>query len=58
LTEKKGVFWGCFAEKRGSARKKIALYFVFSRLFGIIAFCKALRRKEKRRREPSKKNRA
>jgi hypothetical protein len=37
LTEKKGVFWGCFAEKRGSALKKIALFFEFSRFFGIFA---------------------
>jgi hypothetical protein len=37
LTEKKGVFWGCFAEKRGWARKKITLFFAFSPFFANFA---------------------
>jgi hypothetical protein len=58
LTEKKGVFWGCFAEKRGSGQKKMTLCFAFSPVFGTLGFSKPLRLKENRRPEGSKINRA
>jgi hypothetical protein len=58
LTAKKGVFWGCFADKRGSEQNKMTLYFVFSPVFGTLGFSKPLRLKENRRAEGSKINRA
>jgi hypothetical protein len=58
LTEKKGVFWGCFAEKRGSGLNYLTLCFAFSPVFGTLGFSKPLRLKENRRAEGSKINRA
>jgi hypothetical protein len=58
LTEKKGVFWGCFAEKRGSGLNYLTLYFAFSPVFGTLGFSKPLRLKGNRRTEASKINRA
>jgi hypothetical protein len=58
LTEKKGVFWGCFAEKRGSGANYLTLCFAFSPVFGTLGFSKPLRLKGNRRAEGSKINRA
>jgi hypothetical protein len=58
LTEKKGVFWACFAEKRGSEQNKMTLCFAFSPVFGTLGFFKPLRLKGNRRAEGSKINRA
>jgi len=58
LTEKKGVFWGCFAEKRGSGVNYLTLCFAFSPVFGTLGFSKPLRLKGNRRAEGLKINRA
>jgi len=58
LTEKKGVFWGCFADKRGSGLNYLTLCFVFSPVFGTLVVSKPLRPKGNRRAEGSKINRA
>jgi hypothetical protein len=58
LTEKKGVFWACFAEKRGSGLNYLTLCFAFSPVFGTLCFSKPLRLKENRRAKGSKINRA
>jgi hypothetical protein len=58
LTEKKGVFWGCFADKRGSGLNYLTLCFAFSPVFGTLGFSKLLRLKGNRRAEASKINRA
>jgi hypothetical protein len=55
LTEKKVVFWGCFAEKRGSGLNYLTLCFAFSPVFGTLGFSKPLRLKGNRRPEGSKK---
>jgi hypothetical protein len=58
LTEKKGVFWGCFADKRGSGLNYLTLCFAFSPVFGTLGFSKPLRLKENRRAKGPKINRA
>jgi hypothetical protein len=58
LTVKRGVFLGCFADKRGSGLNYLTLCFAFSPVFGTLAFSKLLRLKGNRRAEGSKINRA